>query len=236
MLAQLPHPSTAGMLSTQQAARQQHLLRQQQQAAELSENSEWMRLTVDLPGVYLKDLAVNINQGILSIEGVRRTMSVDGCVCVKKQKISRRYAIDTDVIDVTKFTANLAFGVLIIRAPKNSKPDRVRVDVTENEEAVMSVTNVKVNTQRTLTTSPAPTSSDISASMQAASAPMSNDNEAQATSVQAASAPISNGKEATSTTPPSSTSPMVGASVEEEPGTAQPDDGSSDSIRMDQSS
>jgi HSP20 family molecular chaperone IbpA len=221
MLAQLSHPSsTAGGMLSAQAARQQHLLRQHQQAAELSENSEWMRLTVDLPGVYLKDLAVNINQGILSIEGVRRTMSVDGCVCVKKQKISRRYAIDTDVIDVTKCTANLAFGVLTIRAPKNSKPDRVRVDVTENEEEVMSVPDVEVNAQRTLTTSPVPTGSDSIACMQAASAPISNDKEAQAEA----------------TTPPSSTSPMVGASVEDEPGTAQPDDGISNSIRMDQSS
>jgi HSP20 family molecular chaperone IbpA len=57
-------------------------------AAELSENHEWMRLTVDLPGVQLKDLDVDINHGVLTIEGSRRTMSFDGSVCIKKQKIS----------------------------------------------------------------------------------------------------------------------------------------------------
>jgi HSP20 family molecular chaperone IbpA len=106
--------------------------------AELSESYEWMRLTVDLPGVQLKDLDVNINHGVLTIEGVRRTMSVDGSVCVKKQKLSRRYVIDTDVVDMQKVAANLKFGVLTIKAPKKSKPNRFRVDVTEDDERVTS--------------------------------------------------------------------------------------------------
>jgi HSP20 family molecular chaperone IbpA len=107
--------------------------------AELSESQEWMRLAVDLPGVQLKDLDVNINHGVLTIEGVRRTMSVDGSVCVKKQKLSRRYVIDTNVVDVQKVAANLKSGLLTIQAPKKSKPNRVRVDVTEDDEGVASV-------------------------------------------------------------------------------------------------
>jgi HSP20 family molecular chaperone IbpA len=129
-----------------QTEREQQLRRRQQQPgvggrekassppAELSESHEWMRLAVDLPGVQLKDLDVNINHGVLTIEGSRRTMSVDGSVCVKKQKISRRYAIDGDVVDLNNATANLKFGVLTIKAPKKSKPNRVRVDVTEDDE------------------------------------------------------------------------------------------------------
>jgi HSP20 family molecular chaperone IbpA len=101
--------------------------------AELSESCEWMRLTVDLPGVQLKDLDVNINHGVITIEGVRRTMTVDGSVCVKKQKVSRRYAIDTDVVNMEKVAANLKFGVLTIKAPKKSKSNRVRVAVTEDD-------------------------------------------------------------------------------------------------------
>jgi HSP20 family molecular chaperone IbpA len=124
--------------------REQQLRQQQQQPggqekavstpAELSESNEWMRLAVDLPGVQLKDLDVNINHGVLTIEGVRRTMSVDGSVCVKKQKISRRYAIDSEVVDLHNAAANLKFGVLTIKAPKKSKPNQVRVDVTEDNE------------------------------------------------------------------------------------------------------
>jgi HSP20 family molecular chaperone IbpA len=79
-----------------------------------------MRLAVDLPGVQLKDLDVIINHGVLTIEGFRRTMSVDGSVCVK-QKISRRYAIDADVVDLNNAAANLKFGVLTIKASKKAQ-------------------------------------------------------------------------------------------------------------------
>ena len=145
--------------------------------AELSENHEWMRLTLDLPGVQLKDLDVNINQGVLTIEGSRRTMSVDGSVCVKKQKISRRYAIDTDVVDVHSATANLKFGVLTIKASKMSKPNRFLLDVTANDEGLTSTPNVTVTVAPTMcTASPniaAPVS--VSVSMPAAPAILASD-------------------------------------------------------------
>jgi HSP20 family molecular chaperone IbpA len=150
MLAQ-QHTRTLSETAREEQLRQQKQKQQQQQPggrgqenaaknppAELSENYEWMRLTVDLPGVQLKDLDVNINHGVIIIDGVRRIMSVDGLVCVKKQKVSRHYTIDTDVVDVQKVAANLKFGVLTIKAPKKSKPNRVRVDVTENDEGVTS--------------------------------------------------------------------------------------------------
>jgi HSP20 family molecular chaperone IbpA len=171
MLAQ-QRPQTAQQRP--QTVREQQLRRQQQQTqqesgaqsrekvpnppAELSENYEWMRLTVDLPGVQLKDLDVNINHGVLTIEGVRRTMTVDGSVCVKKQKVSRRYAIDTDVVDMQKVAANLKFGVLTIKAPKKSKPNRVRVAVTEEDDEGVSINpNITVSTQpNTVSTQPPP--------------------------------------------------------------------------------
>jgi HSP20 family molecular chaperone IbpA len=170
----LPQQRPQGAQQRPQTAREQQLRRRQQQQqqqehgaqnrekvphppAELSENYEWMRLTVDLPGVQLKDLDVNINHGVLTIEGVRRTMTVDGSVCVKKQKVSRRYAIDTDVVDMQKVAANLKFGVLSIKAPKKSKPNRVRVAVTEDDEGVSLNPNVTVSTQlNTVSTQPPP--------------------------------------------------------------------------------
>jgi HSP20 family molecular chaperone IbpA len=172
--AMLPQQRPQGAQQRPQTAREQQLRRRQQQQqqqehgaqnrekvphppAELSENYEWMRLTVDLPGVQLKDLDVNINHGVLTIEGVRRTMTVDGSVCVKKQKVSRRYAIDTDVVDMQKVAANLKFGVLTIKAPKKSKPNRVRVAVTEDDEGVSLNPNVTVSTQlNTVSTQPPP--------------------------------------------------------------------------------
>lgn len=103
--------------------------------AELSENHAWVRLTIDLPGVLARDLDVAIHHGILTITGSRQTMSVDGAVVLKKHKFSRRYAIDTNVVDVTKVSANLSLGVLTIKAPKKTgQLDRVKVNVTEGDK------------------------------------------------------------------------------------------------------
>jgi hypothetical protein len=68
-------------------------------------------------------------------------MSVDGSVCVK-QKISRRYAIDADVVDLNNAAANLKFGVLTIKASKKPKPNQVRVNVTEDDEGDTSAVDV----------------------------------------------------------------------------------------------
>jgi HSP20 family molecular chaperone IbpA len=173
---------TAGTFS--QTARDQQIRLQEQQKlgvrgreqkapnppAELSESHEWMRLAVDLPGVQLKDIDVNINHGVLTIEGVRRTMSVDGSVCVKKQKLSRHFAIDTNVVDIQKVAANLKFGVLTIKAPKKSKPNRVRVDVTEDDEELTSGPNVMVNMHPNMSVAPVTTTPHTTASIQASPA------------------------------------------------------------------
>jgi HSP20 family molecular chaperone IbpA len=170
-------------------------------AAELSENHEWMRLTLDLPGVQLKDLDVNINHGVLTIEGSRRTMSVDGSVCVKKQKISRHYAIDTDVVDVHSATANLKLGVLTIKAPIKSKPNRRLLDVTENDGRLTATPNAAVKLQPNVSLVPIATVPHIAApTMQTSPAILTSDEEAQAMS------------------PPLFTSTsLLGASVKEEP-------------------
>ena len=106
-----------------------------------------------------------------------------GSVCVKKQKISRRYAIDTDVVDVHSATANLKFGVLTIKASKMSKPNRFLLDVTANDEGLTetgtetSTPNVTVTVAPTMcTASPniaAPVS--VSVSMPAAPAILASD-------------------------------------------------------------
>jgi len=125
------------------------------QQAELSENDQFIRLTVDLPGVFAKDLEVDVNHGVLMIKGVRKTMSIDGTVCIKKHKFTRRYAIDTDVVDISRIQANLTQGILTVKAPKKSKPHHVRIGVTENQEdadesnsITTTVTGITVTTEQ----------------------------------------------------------------------------------------
>jgi HSP20 family molecular chaperone IbpA len=99
---------------------------------DLSENRGCIRVMVDLPGVLASDIDVTIDHGVLCIEGSRNIMDADDAVVVKKQKFTRRYAIDTDVVDCAGATAVLANGVLTFRAPKKErKLQVVRVPVVD---------------------------------------------------------------------------------------------------------
>jgi HSP20 family protein len=114
---------------------------QQQEAApvtmmsvlSMNEDDDSIRLSMDLPGVRAKDLEVSVQRGVLSIRGYRSVKGLDNRV-VKKQKLSRRFAVDTDVVDVTRASANLADGVLIICAPKKGKPVTVKIPVTDDSD------------------------------------------------------------------------------------------------------
>jgi HSP20 family protein len=114
---------------------------QQQEAApvnmsilSMNEDDDSIRLSMDLPGVRAKDLEVSVQRGVLSIRGYRSVKGLDSRV-VKKQKLSRRFAVDTDVVDVTRASANLANGVLIICAPKKHKPAvTVKIPVTDDSD------------------------------------------------------------------------------------------------------
>jgi HSP20 family molecular chaperone IbpA len=89
--------------------------------AELAENQECIRLTIDLPGVYQKDVKVHVQEhgNVLTVHAVRRTFSVsDRQVCIKKQRIARSFAIDTTVVNLAQVSVTLENGVLTIQAPK----------------------------------------------------------------------------------------------------------------------
>jgi HSP20 family molecular chaperone IbpA len=184
MFTQPCRPSPQPSSPTWPAAKQQ--VRQQQggvhkqnklplPAAEIFENAEWIRLTVDLPGVTVQDMEVNVYRGVLTIDGVRRTMSFDGTVCIKKQKTCRRYAIDADVVDVSRVTANLRFGVLTVKAPKKPKPKKVSVNVTENEDEQNADNQVAV-TMEPLTSISAVTAARLVASHVPATQHVLNEN------------------------------------------------------------
>jgi HSP20 family molecular chaperone IbpA len=97
----------------------------------MNEDDDSIRLSMDLPGVHAKHLEVSVQRGVLSIRGCRCVKGLDNRV-IKKQKLSRRFAVDTDVVDVTRASANLANGVLVICAPKKSKPVTIKIPVTDD--------------------------------------------------------------------------------------------------------
>ena len=104
-------------------ARQIQSLREELQkpAAELAENADYIRLTVDLPGVLASDVHVKVEHGILGIVATRKHMSIDGTSCLKVIEISRGYAVNSAVVDVENLEAMLENGVLIIKAPKKAR-------------------------------------------------------------------------------------------------------------------
>jgi len=88
--------------------------------AELAENEDWVRVTVDLPGVRSRDLdvVVDIRSGLVSIAGTRRVFNVDRTACTRQHKFARRYAVDTRTVNLRRASTVLASGVLTFWAPK----------------------------------------------------------------------------------------------------------------------
>ena len=100
-----------------------HHQQEQRNNAVLSENRDGIRLTVDLPGVHPSDVSVSHDPpGVLTIRACRKHYALldqpDSVYCTKKQKLQRRYAVNTDVVDAERLTATLSRGVLTVRAPK----------------------------------------------------------------------------------------------------------------------
>lgn len=108
-------------------------------------NKSWLRLTMDLPGVLAKDLDVSIERGILSVQGCRRTMSLDGTVCLKKYKFHRRFAIETQVVSVSESQAGLVNGVFTFKAPKTKSNGDAsyRIEVTDTSSNASKLSSVQ---------------------------------------------------------------------------------------------
>ena len=118
-------------------SRSHHPYEPSSSALKIVENDDTIRLTMDLPGVRGKDLEVCVQHGVLCIRGSRVERGLDGRIR-KKQRLSRRFAVDTDVVDITQATANIYNGVLVIGAPKKSKPTRFNIPVTEYDSTYVS--------------------------------------------------------------------------------------------------
>ena len=115
-----------------------------------TENRHRIRLCLDLPGVLSQDLSVQMQHGVLLIQGTRllrrfsslpshlgstasNTDDQQEPICYRQQhKFCRRFAIDTDVVDATRIRANLdpRTGTLQIVAPKMDRPKALRIEVT----------------------------------------------------------------------------------------------------------
>ncbi len=100
------------------------------------------RVTLDLPGVKVNDLEINVDQGILHISGFRRILSKDGETS-KRNRFNYSVQVEDDT-DLSQISANLSDGVLVITAPKKARPEPIVVPIsTESHETFAKKTYEK---------------------------------------------------------------------------------------------
>jgi HSP20 family molecular chaperone IbpA len=92
---------------------------------ELINDDEKFQLSVDVPGVEMKDLDVSIDEanGYVTVSGQRTVSSTNdetGSSSRYSSKFSQTFALD-DAVDLEQLTANLKNGVLVVTAPRDLK-------------------------------------------------------------------------------------------------------------------
>lgn len=113
------------------------VLRRSSPHYEVTENDKQYQLAVDLPGVKLTDIKIDVERDrILCISGGRKVHKTgkDGSVTSSETKFEKRFVLNHS-IDASKVTANLQNGVLTIAAPKDVERKAVQ-SIMITEEAV----------------------------------------------------------------------------------------------------
>jgi HSP20 family molecular chaperone IbpA len=72
-------------------------------------------LTIEMPGVRGKDISVSVDSGMLTVSGYRRLG-----VSNKKQRLQRRFPVNTSVVDVSRAVATIWNDALVLYAPKRT--------------------------------------------------------------------------------------------------------------------
>ena len=89
--------------------------------ADIYENEKEILLYVSLPGVIKDDLQINMDNGVLTLSGVRKierkgTLELDE---IKDLEYHRSISVP-QIIDIAEIKADLVDGILILRLPKSA--------------------------------------------------------------------------------------------------------------------
>ena len=79
------------------------------------ETVESVTLRVDVPGIPMKGLQIQVDDNVLRIKGERKTPGSESA-------FYKSFSIDPTVVDVDNIKAYLDSGVLTLVAPKKTKP------------------------------------------------------------------------------------------------------------------
>jgi HSP20 family protein len=84
---------------------------------DLVDDETKFQLSVDVPGIKMKDIDISLEDGYLTVRG-QRVSKDDHSKFMSK--FSKTFSVDP-AVDVDKFSATLDHGVLMVTAPKNMK-------------------------------------------------------------------------------------------------------------------
>eukprot|EP00558_Chaetoceros_sp_UNC1202_P005022 CAMPEP_0197247290 /NCGR_PEP_ID=MMETSP1429-20130617/28145_1 /TAXON_ID=49237 /ORGANISM="Chaetoceros sp., Strain UNC1202" /LENGTH=165 /DNA_ID=CAMNT_0042708169 /DNA_START=69 /DNA_END=566 /DNA_ORIENTATION=+ len=104
------------------------ILRRSSPCYEITENDKQFQLAIDVPGVKLSDINIELQQDrCLCVSGGRKMKNTnqDGKVSMSESRFEKRFVVDENV-DTSKMTANLQDGVLTVFAPKNLEVTKVQ--------------------------------------------------------------------------------------------------------------
>ncbi len=93
---------------------------------EISENDKAIQIAIDMPGVGSNGATVELNNGVLSLEGA--VEKVNGR---RPRHYRRRFTLsDTNLFDLDHVAAKMTHGVLEIEIPKAAKPEPRQIKIT----------------------------------------------------------------------------------------------------------
>ena len=98
---------------------------------DIYENDDEILLFADMPGVDKKDITINIDNGTLSLDGIRK-MQISGAVQWEEfgEAEYRRTFSVPQTIDVNKVNAEMQDGVLRLHLPKSEAAKPRQIEIT----------------------------------------------------------------------------------------------------------
>ena len=94
--------------------------------AEISENDKAIQIAVDMPGVGTNGATVELNDGVLSLEG-----AVEKTNGRRPRHYRRRFTLsDTNLFDLDNVAAKMSHGVLEVEIPKAARPEPRQIKIT----------------------------------------------------------------------------------------------------------
>jgi HSP20 family molecular chaperone IbpA len=105
-----------------------------------SEGDTTIRFSVDLPGVSLSNIDLDVKNDTISLLATRKLFGKDSTT-------KRRFTIDTDKVDATTFKGYLVDGVLTIIGLKKAVPGPKHIVVTDGSVAVAAAVSIENATE-----------------------------------------------------------------------------------------